>query len=258
MERCPNCGAPARPNANFCTTCGVRLPDDLSPAQPPVTESAPPAPAPLSPSNGWPLADERANAEPASEPTGDGAESEIAQPETEPAIVIAAESETIGSTDTSADAGATAWPTSAAWPTWSAPTGSTGAFETTDETATLNAQDETVIDEAAVAEIAEPSRVERALILLDELRALLPVTIADSTPTAPNPDLADALSAALAADDDDVAALRAAMERARERPKDIDTVLDLAGRVDAVIALLDAHDRLRAAAESTVAQLRGG
>lgn len=26
MERCPNCGAPARPGAKFCTTCGYRLP----------------------------------------------------------------------------------------------------------------------------------------------------------------------------------------------------------------------------------------
>ncbi|HEX5499116.1 MAG TPA: zinc-ribbon domain-containing protein, partial [Thermomicrobiales bacterium] len=51
MERCPNCGAPARPNANFCTTCGVRLPDDLTPSQPSPSIAAPSEPAI---DNGWP------------------------------------------------------------------------------------------------------------------------------------------------------------------------------------------------------------
>lgn len=38
MERCPNCGAPARPGAKFCTTCGYRLP-----VAPPVIPPADPS-----------------------------------------------------------------------------------------------------------------------------------------------------------------------------------------------------------------------
>src|SRR5262245_32363092 len=30
MERCPNCGASARPSAKFCTTCGYRFDDDTA------------------------------------------------------------------------------------------------------------------------------------------------------------------------------------------------------------------------------------
>src|SRR5688572_17589923 len=33
MERCPNCGTPARPGAKFCTTCGFRFLGDASDAE---------------------------------------------------------------------------------------------------------------------------------------------------------------------------------------------------------------------------------
>ena len=95
----------------------------------------------------------------------------------------------------------------------------------------------------------------RAVSLVEELRTLLPAL------TAPAPNvasIADDLEAALAADGDDAAdrsALRSALLAARDRPRDIDTVLDLTGRVDAMLSLLAAHDRAVAAIERAVGAL---
>jgi hypothetical protein len=113
---------------------------------------------------------------------------------------------------------------------------------------------------AAVPGPSAARPVDQALALLDQLRELLPAAMAPvpASPLPSEPAVADALADALVAgSNSDIDALREAMERAREHPKDIDTVLDLAGRVDAVIALLDAYDRLHAAAETTVAQMQG-
>jgi zinc-ribbon domain len=219
MERCPNCGAPARPNANFCTTCGVRLPDDLGSSPSATNQTATAEPSAPTSDNGWPVVAARTEGEPDDESTG-AASNPASEAGSETAVVIAAETESAASLESAAPGR----------------------------------------DEEAVAAAPAAARpVDQALSLLDQLRALLPAVMTESSAStaAPNPDLADALAAALADDDEELSGLREAMERARERPKDIDTVLDLAGRVDAVIALLDAHDRLRAAAESTVAQLRG-
>ena len=44
MDRCPNCDAPVRSNAKFCTSCGFRLPNPASPSQPsaqPVVQPEP-------------------------------------------------------------------------------------------------------------------------------------------------------------------------------------------------------------------------
>jgi hypothetical protein len=252
MERCPNCGAPARPNANFCTTCGVRLPDDLGPSQAATSATATAdASAPAS-DNGWPIVEARTGGEAAEAPAGAVAD-EASEADSETEVVIAAETESAASPETDNATDASPWSASAAWPAWSESSAAAPTAATLEPAAPAQAED------AAATAPTAARPVDQALALLDQLRALLPAAIAESSaPTAaPNPDLADALASALAADDEDLSALREAMERARERPKDIDTVLDLAGRVDAVIALLDAHDRLRAAAESTVAQLRG-
>src|SRR4051794_5046058 len=47
MERCPNCGAPARPGAKFCTTCGYRFDDNdraINMTDTPPSDSAPSGP----------------------------------------------------------------------------------------------------------------------------------------------------------------------------------------------------------------------
>jgi hypothetical protein len=252
MERCPNCGAPARPNANFCTTCGVRLPDDLGSSPSATNQTATAEPSAPTSDNGWPVVAARTEGEPDDESTG-AASNPASEAGSETAVVIAAETESAASTETESATEASPWSASAAWPAWSEPS------EPAPTAAPLESAAPGRDEEAVAAAPAAARPVDQALSLLDQLRALLPAVMTESSAStaAPNPDLADALAAALADDDEELSGLREAMERARERPKDIDTVLDLAGRVDAVIALLDAHDRLRAAAESTVAQLRG-
>ena len=94
---------------------------------------------------------------------------------------------------------------------------------------------------------------------MDELRALIPTLArteaADDESIAA--DLEAALTAARAEESEGVAELRLAMLAARDRPRDIDTVLDLSRRVDAVLALIDAHERCVAAIERAIAALRG-
>ena len=56
---------------------------------------------------------------------------------------------------------------------------------------------------------------------------------------------------------DDVAELRDALVAARERPRDVDTILDLTTRIDAMLALVIAYDRTIAAIERSLETLRG-
>ena len=56
---------------------------------------------------------------------------------------------------------------------------------------------------------------------------------------------------------DDVAELRDALLAARERPRDIDTIVDLTKRIDAMVALVIAYDRAIAAIERSLDVLRG-
>jgi hypothetical protein len=56
---------------------------------------------------------------------------------------------------------------------------------------------------------------------------------------------------------DDVAELRDALLAARERPRDIDTIVDLTKRIDAMVALVIAYDRAIAAIERSLDALRG-
>ena len=56
---------------------------------------------------------------------------------------------------------------------------------------------------------------------------------------------------------DDVADLRDALLAARERPRDVDTILDLTTRIDAMLALVIAYDRAIAAIERSLEALRG-
>ena len=64
MERCPNCGTPARPGAKFCTTCGFRFPGDASDSEPAQNDTDATASAsdeepglfPGAMTDGWPIA----------------------------------------------------------------------------------------------------------------------------------------------------------------------------------------------------------
>jgi hypothetical protein len=96
--------------------------------------------------------------------------------------------------------------------------------------------------------------------LLDDLRQ----TISEIGLQAPSgdfsgviSDLEVAVSPPGAMATDDVAELRDALLAARERPRDIDTIVDLTKRIDAMLALVIAYDRTIAAIERSLEVLRG-
>jgi hypothetical protein len=99
---------------------------------------------------------------------------------------------------------------------------------------------------------------ETIIALLDQLRdAVGQIDLAAS------PDLSGVISdlevavtppGALPADE--VAELREALFVARERPRDIDTVVDLTKRIDGLVALAIAYDRAIAAIERSLAALK--
>lgn len=285
MERCPNCGAPARPGAKFCTTCGFRLPesqptpeetggrsapagetaaDAVAVSEPSAAAAPSVADRPGAPeaSGGWGVPGEAARETgdvPAPEgepPAGNGAAVEAASGPAEPA----------SSWPSASPPWVGTWTADAAESAESADGGERSADAIVIDGAPSGEAGAGVEDREAewpgAGELPEHlAAVDRALALLDELRLLVPEIASGATVeggTDPS-EVAARLEAAisLGAGTADLDDLRAAMDRARERPKDIDTVLDVAGRIDAVIALLDAYDRLRAAAEAAVADLRG-
>ena len=292
MERCPNCGASTRTGAKFCTTCGFRL-ADAGPAADPGETAADSAPvdAPNA-TAGWPAPlDDAALA--ASETASTTDVSSNAADAPAPGPDSPADAEAPGGVDDQVlDS---SWPVAvpSAWSSgWdTAPAPSTDAPDrdvavhadpspdwmtvavdhdpdaSTDQGAEPSTAGALPDPDAAPigASRAEPiSPVEsarttdaaaRAMALVDELRALLPALSAPAPNVA---SIADDLEAALAADGDDAAdrsALRSALLAARDRPRDIDTVLDLTGRVDAMLSLLAAHDRAVAAIERAVGAL---
>ena len=96
--------------------------------------------------------------------------------------------------------------------------------------------------------------------LLDELRQTIseigPHSAVDLSGVISDLEVAVHPPGAMAADD--VAELRDALLAARERPRDIDTIVDLTKRIDAMLALVIAYDRAIAAIERSLEALRGG
>jgi hypothetical protein len=263
MERCPNCGAPARPGAKFCTTCGSRLPDA------PAAESG--AERPTVAAAGWaapPEAEPPAAAETtattggesagtAGETAGTAADQVLSTtwpadgPQSRPstwAEEAVAQAETPAPTE----------PDTAETPVESAP----AAADQTWEEMTAIFLPEPAAETPPIIGIMPGGAAEaqqRAIALLDELRGLLPAVVGAAPAGRPGA-IADQLEAAIAAGSAEEAAelaeLRAALVATRDRPRDIDTVLDLSRRVDAIVALLDAYDRSIAAINEAVRSLR--
>jgi hypothetical protein len=115
-------------------------------------------------------------------------------------------------------------------------------------------------DERQAAPDDDEDTVSKAERLIGELRSLIP-TLARPMPapatSVPDPTpLADELEgAARAAQFDD---LRETLQAARERPRDVDTMLSLSGKVDRLLELLDDRDNLARTAESAATRLRPG
>ncbi len=131
-----------------------------------------------------------------------------------------------------------------------------GESETLDQAGTSEAGD---VDSGG-----EEDTVARAERLIGELRAIIP-TLARPLPAPPAnalnnlPDplpLAEELEvAARAGQFDD---LREALQAARERPRDVDSMLTLSSKVDRLLELLDDRDNLAQTAERAATRLRPG
>ena len=258
MDRCPNCGTPGRPGAKFCTTCGFRFPGDASdsePAQDHPNVAAPetdeePGLFPGAMTDGWP------SPPPPSETATGGWDEQAAAPEAttaEPAAMTESEGTSVSWTADATDS----WP---APPTAAvADTPPSPPEPEPDVTIETTSSDGSHAADGNEVETAEA--IARAMRLLDELRQ----TISEIGLQAHRgDDLSGVISdlevavhppGAMAADS--VAELRDALLAARERPRDIDTIVDLTKRIDAMLALVIAYDRAIAAIERSLAALRG-
>jgi hypothetical protein len=255
MERCPNCDTPARPGAKFCTTCGFRFPGDASGSELAQDDTDTTAPAnddepglfPGAMTDGWP-----SPPPPAETVVSDWDEQVAAQ---------AAPAE-LGEMTQAEDTSNT-WAINApdSWPEPPAnavpetpPGGSEDLPAEVAETASVD-----ISDTASGTQTETAEAIARATLLLDELRQTIseigPHSAVDLSGVISDLEVAVNPPGAMAADD--VAELRDALLAARERPRDIDTIVDLTKRIDAMLALVIAYDRTIAAIERTLDALRG-
>lgn len=236
MERCPHCGQLSREGAKFCTSCGQRIADavgDMPSPAPDVESSAdvdwptPPAAEEMSTLSAQPDTEEPA---PAETPPGEIAE--------EPSFG--------------------GWPTAGApWPTVTEPRDPTHASLAVEEPEIEKATEELEIGEPA-APVSGDARL-RAVFLLDELREAI-AAIGGEAPrdlSGVVSELEVAVTPPGAIGHEELNDLREALLRARERPRDLDTILDLTGRIDALVALTIAYDRTVAAIERALETLKG-
>jgi zinc ribbon protein len=256
MNRCPNCAAQNREGAKFCTSCGFRLPvtstpttsSDRSPFA--TTSSVPPyaeqvAEPPRTPESAEESGFATWNA-PAPQPTETPGRSWDAPPPQNTAVpvdedMIAAlvgEAAPDEQEDVPAEsAGVTAEPTPEAPDpaTWATP------------------QPAAQVGQNGAASVDQLLRLVRELEYgLVEL-AESPASTVGSTSEAPAGDtrmLANALSDLQ--DEDDLMPLRNAVASAQDRPRDVDVMLDLVLRADAIAAVITERDQLKAAIELAV------
>jgi hypothetical protein len=124
------------------------------------------------------------------------------------------------------------------------------------ETASVDTLDAATDDQTGSVET-----IERAMRLLDELRQTISEIRLQSDSAVDLSGVVSDLQVAVnppgAMATDDVAELRDALLAARERPRDIDTIVDLTKRIDAMLALVIAYDRAIAAIERSLDALRG-
>lgn len=107
-----------------------------------------------------------------------------------------------------------------------------------------------------------PSPKERAQTLVDQLRDLIAESFDAGvtetvSPVIPAGSDGDALATlnALPADDGTFDSLRAILQGAKEHPRDVDTMLNLLGEINGLIALVDSHQRYVDAVETAKQQL---
>jgi hypothetical protein len=257
MERCPNCGTPGRPGAKFCTSCGFRFPGDASDSEPAQDELDATAPAnddepglfPGAATDGWP------SPPPPAETVAGNWDEPAVRPQAAP--VEPGEVTDVAATSNS-------W---AADPVESWPMRPDVAVAETPPSEPEIRPDENVEtalvdtpDDAPDTQTGSGEATERAMRLLDELRqtiseiGLQAHSAVDLSGVVSDLQVAVNPPGAMAADD--VAELRDALLAARERPRDIDTIVDLTKRIDAMVALVIAYDRAIAAIERSLEALQ--
>ena len=251
MERCPHCGTPGRPGAKFCTTCGYRIPngDDAAPqdviaSEREVVDTSPDEEREASVLADWPASPPAAIAD-----AGEG----WGQPAPAPSGEVAPEVNVAGDADHF-------WPEQPADP-WPAPPSASGSDPAANALATDTDNDAEGALDAERDDDAVPVAAgyqTRALRLVDELRAAID-GMEGGTPRDLHgviSDLEVAVTPPGAMASEEVAALREALLAARERPRDVDTIVDLTTRIEAMLSLIIAYDRAMAAIERSLEVLR--
>jgi hypothetical protein len=243
--------------ARFCTTCGHKIAADEA------ATAATPTEVVVEPS-------ETANAEAGDEtPSNGGWPTVPAAGESAPEIAWA----TPPSTNATITAEATANEVneeepSGAWPagsttSWPSPPAAEAAEPTSDVlNVETNVETEVVEEESASTPTeADPEAAiarSRATRLLDELREAISAISGDEPRDLSGviSELEVAVTPPGAIGADELNELREALLKARERPRDIDTIVDLTGRLDAIVALIFAYDRTVAAIERSLDVLK--
>lgn len=121
--------------------------------------------------------------------------------------------------------------------------------------------DLTMDERAEEHDLAVAHARDQALALLDELRRAISAISGDEPPmdlSGVIEELEVAGTPPGAIGSDDLADLRDALLAARERPRDIDTMVALTSRLDAMVSLIFAYDRAIAAIERSLETLRRG
>jgi hypothetical protein len=261
MNRCPNCAAQNRDGAKFCTSCGFKLaaaPEPVAAApqrSPFATTSYTPTPSGIeatveaeAPTDG----DERTSfstwdtpvADDAAQVSGPGS-SWNADPPQDTAVPVSDEmiQTLVGGIPTES---------------WEAERSS----EDEDDHVADELQSTDEVPAAAMPSSAP--NIDHLLRIARELEyGLTELAEAQQMPSSAGEtaDLADsaALGSLLAGlqSDEELQPLRNAIETARERPRDVDVMLDLVLRAEAIASVLDERDSLKAAIETTARDATG-
>lgn len=282
MERCSNCNAPVRTGSKYCTTCGVRLPDAQAGAQSNSSRS------PFSSTSSKSERPETGRFSPQ-------AQSGTARDDGQPVVPADAWSGWSGSTGAAPEPAETvSEPVSVpadqeleietSWGNWPA-TSEEGAVQDEavetivmpdreDEEAPIFGDDAIPMpagsDESTAATAAgmgamgadgeqTSTALTRARALLDELAAILPDAVTTGGGTIDGQSVANALAAVRAGGPDSgtVSALREAVATAQGGTKDLMAAVEVMGRIESISLVLEAYDRLAAATDMAISQLRG-
>jgi zinc ribbon protein len=255
MNRCPNCAAQNREGAKFCTSCGFRLPVTSAPTN--SSDRSPFATTSTVPPFADQIAEPPNTAEPSDEPGFATWNAPAAPPVEAPGRSWDAPPPTNTAVPVDEDmiAALVGEPSSPAATEDVSPEPAPEAPEPTTWATPQPAAGRTQVGTPSVDQLLKLVReLEYGLVELAET----PVSAVVSTGDAPAGD-ARLLTNALAdlQDEDELAPLRTAIASAQERPRDVDVMLDLVLRADAIAAVLTERDQLKAAIELAVGGRQG-